>query len=345
MALSSRTRHNSRTTVYNKDLTTDIEWQEVNPLNRALLKSFVSYLVANDKSDATIKQYLSQLKIFFTWNLRENLNRFFVDIKKRDFVNFFGYGRNELGWSPNRLASMRSVLSSLSNYIENILDDEYPTFRNVVKVLEPIKIEPVREKTILSCEMVENTLDYLKEKNEIQMACWLALLYSSGIRRTECTQIKVEFFQEQNIVFDLMYKTSKIRTKGSGKKGKQVSRYVFKYTFEPYLKAWLEEREKLGIKSEYLFVTRNGNGEYIPAKISTFNTWAQRLSVMMEINFYPHCMRHLWTTKLMNAGYPASIIQKLQNWASVDMVSVYDDTTDEDLMGKFFENLKKIQGE
>ena len=137
-----------RTTVYNEGLTSEKEWQEVNDKNKKLLKEFVRYCVANDKSPKTCEQYEAQLKIFFCWNLRENDNKFFIDVKKRELVNFFGWGR-EVGWSPCRLASLRAVLSSFSNFIERILDEDYPTFRNIVKVLEPIALDHVREKTVM----------------------------------------------------------------------------------------------------------------------------------------------------------------------------------------------------
>ena len=102
----------ARKTVYNEDLSK--EWQVINPKNQKLLKEFIRYCVANDKSPQTRAQYESQLKIFFCWNYRENEDKFFVDVKKRDFINFFGWGR-EIGWSPCRLASLRAALSSFSN--------------------------------------------------------------------------------------------------------------------------------------------------------------------------------------------------------------------------------------
>ena len=60
----------ARTTVYNEDLSK--EWQIINPKNQKLLKEFIRYCVANDKSLQTCTQYESQLKIFFCWNYREN---------------------------------------------------------------------------------------------------------------------------------------------------------------------------------------------------------------------------------------------------------------------------------
>ena len=48
----------ARTTVYNEDLSK--EWQITNPKNQKLLKEFIRYCVANDKSPQTCNQYESQ---------------------------------------------------------------------------------------------------------------------------------------------------------------------------------------------------------------------------------------------------------------------------------------------
>ena len=326
-----------RATVYNKILKTSEDWAEVNNINKKLTRDFLRYCSANDRSPSTMRQYAEELQIFFVWNKRENGNKMFTAIRKREFISFFGYGRIDLGWSPNRLASFRAVLSSLSNYIERILDDEYPEFKNIVKVLEPIHIETVREKTVITTEQMEEALQKLTDLGQVQEACWLALLFSSGMRKAEVAQMKVEYFTPDNLAFDIMYKTPKIRTKGRGEKGKQVPRYIFKYLFQPYFDKWMGKRAELGIDNEYLFVVKKKEG-YVPATVVTFNSWSQRISTLMGIDFYMHSARHAWTTWLKKQGYPDSVIQKLQQWASADMVSVYNDTSDEEEIEQFFKN-------
>lgn len=326
-----------RKTTYNKNLVTEEKLGRLLPQNVLLLQDFISYLSASDKSPQTIYQYKNQLQIFFCWNEERNGNKFFIDIKKREFINFFGYLGNELKASPNRISSVKAVLSSLSNYIERVLDDEYPNFKNSIKALEPIVKTAVREKTILSNEQIDECLKKLVESGKYQIACALALFASSGVRKSEIIQMKVEYFTEDNVVLNCMYATEKIRTKGRGKQGKRVSRYVFKDSFDEYLHLWLKERERLGIKSEWLFVTYH-DGNYQQAKITTINSWAEKISSLLNVDFYPHCTRHYWCTKAKREGYPDSVIQKLQNWSSMEMVSVYNDMDDMEELEKFFKN-------
>ena len=329
----------ARKTVYNDDLSK--EWQVVNKKNQKLLNEFIRYCISNDKSPQTCSQYESQLKVFFCWNYRENEDKFFVDIKKRELVDFFGWGR-EVGWSPCRLASLRAVLSSLSNYIERILDEEYPSFRNIVKVLEPIHLEAVREKTIIEKDDIMAGIERLVALGEYQYACFLSLLFSSGMRKSEAAQMKVSFFttKKQDGLGGLAYVTPKIRTKGHGARGKQVPRYVFKETFDKYFELWLKEREKLGIEIDDLFVIKSTDGKYQPAKAQNFSHWAVKIGELIGVNsLYCHSLRHAFTTYLKRQNFPTDIVQKIQSWGSADMVARYDDRTESEELDVFFSQL------
>ena len=147
------------------------------------------------------------------------------------------------------------------------------------------------------------------------------------------------FQQNKKDVFNgLAYATPKIRTKGHGAKGKQIPRYIFKASFDKYLNLWLDKRKELNIENEYLFVVKN-NGEYVAASISTFNSWIKRIGDEMGVDLYAHSLRHAFTTYLKKQGYPVDIIQKIQNWASADLVGVYVDSTNEEELDGFFKQL------
>ena len=103
----------------------------------------------------------------------------FVDIKKRDIMNFQNYLIKQ-GLSPARIRVLRSSISSLSNFIENILDEEekYENFRNIVNKIPAPTLQAVREKTVISDEEVEVLLDTLVKKNKIQQIQVLYLLFA-----------------------------------------------------------------------------------------------------------------------------------------------------------------------
>ena len=311
-----------RSTVYHDNITQD--YDKVSKQNRDLVKHFLQYCKSNNRSPQTIKQYDNWLRVFFCWNYAENDDKFFVDLKKRDFVNYFGYLR-DLDVSSNRIASLKSVLSALSNEIELLYEDEYPTFKNQLRSLEAVHITTVREKTVLSNQDLVNILSSLVENEEYQAACYLALVCASGSRKAEMIQMKVDFFVPENEVFDgYMYATPLIRSKGRGKEGKRIKKYVIKEAFQPYFDLWIKEREKLGINSEYLFVSKKG-GEYIPATISTANTLASKISEVGGVDFYSHSGRHFFATLLKRQNFPDDIIVQIFSWADSSMIKVYND--------------------
>ena len=326
-----------RTTVYN-NIVTEEKMKQVNPDNITLMEDFLDYLSSVDRSKTTINAYHNDLKIFWCWNLDFNKNKFFVEMNKREFAKFQNYGLTILGWSSNRVRRVKSTLSSLSNFIEDICDDEYEGFRSIVKKIEnPVK-EPVREKTVLTEEQIQYLLDTLIEKERYQQACAVALAIYSGCRKAELTRFKVSYFNEENIIHNSMYATpEKIRCKGrGGKVGKLLKKYTL-LDFKPYFELWMKKRQELGIDNEWLFVSFNSeNGKYEQAKVTTMDSFAETCSKILDTPFYFHCLRHALCTKLCKNNYPPKIIQEYFGWASQDLISVYDDSEAVDDFGKYF---------
>lgn len=327
-----------RSTVYNDNITSS--WDKVSKENKQLVNDFIKYCKSNDKSPQTIHQYEEWLKVFFCWNYDENDDKFFVDLKRRDFVYYFGWCR-DLGMSANRIASLKSVLSSLSSEIELLYEDVYPQFHNQLRALEPVKISTVREKTVISNQQMTEILEKLVEEKEYQIACYLALACASGSRKAELLQMKVNFFTPEREVFDgYMYCTPEIRSKGQGKRGKIIKKYVIKELFQPFLNLWLKEREEKGITMDSLFVTKK-DGEYVPATVSTANSFAAKISKIFDIDYYTHSSRHFFCTYLKRMKLPDDVITQIFGWSNSDMIKIYSDIPAEEILGEFFTNFIK----
>lgn len=219
----------ARTTVYNH-ITTEEKIAEINENNTWLINEFLEYLASIDRAPQTLRSYKSDLHIFFVWNIDFNNNKDFVKLTKREIAKFQNYAINEWHWSPRRVRRVKSTLSSMSLFIENILDDEegYENFRPIIKKIESPVNEAVREKTIFSDEQVELLMDTLVERKEYEKACAVAIAAYSGMRKAEILQMKMEYFNDDHLVFDCLYKTDKIRAKGRGQLGKQINKYVMK---------------------------------------------------------------------------------------------------------------------
>jgi len=319
-------------------------WVDVNDKNKKLIEQFLREKNTRS-SDATLKNYESDLEIFFTWNLLNNDNKFFIDIKKLEFSEFFSYATEELQWGSARFSRMRSVLSSLSNFIEKYMDDEYPSYRNLIlKSVENMPRSTRREKTVLKEEQINKLFEYLDGHEEYQISCWLALAIGSGSRFSEILRFTTDIIDVNNLVFnDIFIETSKaIKTKGRTKQGKMLTKYIIKDIFWERYNRWLPVREKIlsNNNKEHNFIFIKSNGE--PAKQGTARTWVKSIESILQIPFYPHALRHYITTYLSGIGLPYSLIKDIFGWESVDMVGVYDDTTSKDKKWSELEEFKRI---
>jgi len=334
----------ARKTVYNK-IFNEEDWAKVNPDNKQLFEEWIMYLQSTDKSKGTILQYTNDMRILFIFLMKRCNNKFVIDLNKRDIIAFQGYSINTWGHSSNRTRRIRSCLSSLCNFVENIMDDLYPDFRNIVNKIEaPVK-KPVREKTILTEEQVEKLLKELVETKQYQKACVFALAANCGARLSELVRFKVSYFNESNLQNNAYYKTpEKIKIKGRGRDGSRKYKFILKNGFQEYFDLWMQERERLGITNEELFVTRR-NGEWIPASDHTLQSWKTTFSRILDESFYFHSLRHYLTTKLRANNIPDRVIKDWFGWETIDMIEIYDDNEAEDSFADFFkeDGIQKVE--
>ena len=312
---------------------------QVNGNNRELKKEFLNYLKAINRSEGTIRQYGSDLDIFFCWVLQNAGNKDFNKITKRDIIAFQGWLINDNQNSPARVSRLKATISSLSNFCENILSDEeedYASFRSIVRKIENPPLQPVREKTVWEEEELEELLKKLTDSGEFEKACMLALGVYSGRRKSELCRFRVSDFQDDKLVCGgALYKSDPIRTKGRGD-GKIIPCYTLAKKFQPYLDNWLKERKEKQIESEWLFPDQNDpNGQIA---ISTLNSWANVFSRMSGRDFYWHSLRHAFTTGLAKAGIPDGVIQSIVSWESADMVRLYKDIDADEEIGMYFQD-------
>jgi integrase len=331
-------RHTYRNKITSNELT-----EKINPKNIELMDRFLKEK-STRTSDKTIVVYHSNMIMFFTWNLLHNTNKFFVDIKKLEFADFFSFAVDELKVGSAKLNNMRSVLSSFSAFIEKFYDEEFPTFRNVIlKVVESSPREIRREKAILTDEQVENLLQHLKE-TDTQRACWLALAITSGARFAELLNFEADLIDENRTAFgDLFLETVRqIKTKGRGKSGKLLYKYILRDKFLPFYRAWVEERDKIlkekNLQHNFLFIKQDGD----PATETTIRGWVENFEKYLGVPFYAHSCRHYITTLLSKKNIPSVLIKEIMGWSSLEMIEIYNDTTARDRQYPELDGLKVI---
>ena len=328
---------------FKKKITNEASLQNINPKNKKLQELFIK-----DKdrkcSEATIKGYISDLNIFFCWVEQNCENKYYPEMKKYEISDFFSYCVNDLQWNGKRFARMRSVLSNLSEVVIKYYDEDFPTFRNVINsIIDPIPKDPVRKKTIITEEELQKLLDYLFETEQYTDACLLALAVYSGARVTELSLFQVEDIDVERTAFGGLFleTVNEIRTKGFGKRGKMIHKYILKDLFMPYYTKYMEVRkeivERTGSMEKSLFLQRNGK----PAKVSTFNCWIAKWGEYLGKDLYFHAWRHMFVTTLVKQGVSKDIIMAIVGWSS-DMVEIYTDIEAKDR--NWDRDIEKLKG-
>lgn len=271
----------------------------------------------------------------------------------KDIIRWNSYILEEFEWSSSRANRVKAVLNGLGDYIEKVEqedDEDLKDYRNLFTKFEGLPKEAVRKKSVFSKEEIDLIIDKLVENGKIQEACAIAFATSSGCRKSEIARIKFDWFSDENIIYDSFWKTpEQIVTKG--KKGTTVlqTKYTLISSFEKMLNLWKEEREKLGIDSEWLFVKYNSQEDkWEQANDKTLDNFARYINSLeiVDKHFYWHSMRHWLVTYLSENKIPNDTIQSLFSWATSDMVNLYNDRdTAIDNLGEFFskDGIKEVK--
>lgn len=326
---------------YRKVITSQELIEQINPENQKLVDRFLKNF-ATKRSPNSVISYRSNLNIFFTWNLIYNDNEFFIDLKKFNLLDFFDFCCSELKWGSNRYAQMHSCLSSFSTFIENIFDEKYPMFRNLLPKIEKLPKETVRKKSVFKKDELDHLMNCLGSQEKIQEQCLLALIMSSGSRASELIRFTTDMIDENHTAFDGLFleTTEDIRVKGRGVNGKYIPRYLIKDIFLPYYKKWLPVREQIMKETckEHNFIFIRSDGE--PALLSTIRSWMERWDDVLDKHWYPHAGRHFWCSYLLSIGLEKQLVQELQAWSSDALVDIYNDNTAKDMKWKGLDKLR-----
>lgn len=261
------------------------EWKLVNEENKLMIEDFLEEYRQRKRKATTIKQYYNDLRIVMLYIYRKLKNKTILELNKKDFRRFSLYLTEELGVSNARANRLMSAVRSLLTYIED--DDEYDYDNNIAKKVKGLPKDPVRtneDDFFLTFEQVMKLRNELIQRNKIQDAVLLMLMFDSGGRRNEVFQVKKEGLLEGN-------RTNVV----IGKRGKKFPLRYLDDTRE-LIKEYLVQRGEDDIDSLWII----GNGDK-KKQIENSNVLYERVvgasKILSEIegrliSFFPHSLRH-----------------------------------------------------
>ena len=259
-------------------------YEKVNKESKLVLEDYILELKAKGRAVSTIEQYVFDIRMYLCYIYENANNKSILELKKRDFRNFF-LMLQETGKSSARI---NRVQSSLRNLLEFVVDDEdeyEDYYQNPMKKIKSIEKNPTREIVFLEDKEIDYLLNYLIEHNKIQKALYVSLSYDSAGRRNEIIQVEKYSFldDEKSTTNEVVGKRSKKFTLMYSNRTKEIA------------KKWLEERGEDDIDS--LWVSYY-NGEARPLRYETLYAWAISFRSILESEYdkdlplNPHSFRH-----------------------------------------------------
>lgn len=209
-------------------------------------------------------------------------------------------------------ASINRKVSSLKSFYKFLLKtkqiDTSPLLKHkALKAPKKIQI-PFSEKEL---DMVLNQIMYKEGFEGVRDKLIVDLFYTTGIRRTELINLKI-----QNV--DLSNKTIKV----IGKRNKE--RIIPILTIiEEQIKKYLSERSSIQEvkESDYFFLLSNGvklNDSFVYRLINCYFS-----NVSEKVKKSPHILRHTFATHLLNNGADINSVKELLGHSSLASTQVY----------------------
>ena len=266
------------------NLYSDEVYEKVNKESKLVLEDYILELKAKGRAVKTIEQYAFDCRMFMCYVFDNMNNKSLLELKRRDFRNFFLF-LNETGKSSARINRIQSSIRNLLQFAEDDEDywEDYET--NPMRKIKSVEKQPVKDIVFLTDEQVTFLIDYLLEKGKTQKALYVSLSYSSAGRRNEVVQVRKDGFLENGV-----HKTLAV----TGKRGKKFP-LMYDDRTKDIAKQWLEERGEDDVDSLWISYY---NGQPRPLQYETLYQWAISFRSILEAEYdeeiplNPHSFRH-----------------------------------------------------
>ncbi len=299
-------------------------------MNEDLLKymdKFIKYLT-NEKRypSTTINSYSKDLDNYYSFITLKKIN--YKTITKEEIRSYLKY-LDELKYSNSTISRM---LSSLRHFYTYLVTNNVITTNQFKLIKNPKKIKKLPN--FLQGDELDKIFSSIDTKTPLGLRNRLIieLLYATGLRVSEITNLKIN-----NI--DIHNKEIKVIGKGSKERIVFFGDYASKYLQE-YL-SWARPSLLKNHKSEYLLINNNGDKlqsrgvEYIIDEIVKVASLKHHIS--------PHVLRHTFATDMLNNGADLKSVQELLGHSSLSTTQIYTHITNERLRSVYLKSFPRQQ--
>ena len=292
------------------------------------MNDFKDYLIylkrERNYSKLTLKSYSDDAIKFFDY--LNNNKKNYLHVTKEDIREYLKF-LNDRKLKASSISRMMTSLRVFYDYLlvnEKIENNPFKLIRN-----------PKKEKKLpnyLKYEEFENLLNSIKNDDDISIRnkMIIELLYASGIRVSELTNIKLD---------DINFSDKSIKVVGKGSK----TRIVY---FGEYAKRIMNDyingpRNELlnGKKSNYLLINRFGNNLTSHGVEEALDKVVRQSSLKHKIS--PHVLRHTFATHLLESGADLRTVQTLLGHESLSTTQIYTHVSNDYLRMQYLKSFNR----
>ncbi|NKC60062.1 tyrosine recombinase XerC [Vagococcus fluvialis] len=286
------------------------------------LEDFLRYIIVERQySQKTKEAYEEDIKSFFEF-LESTGDANYLNVTLQDiriylsFLHDQSYSRNTIS---RKLSSLRSFYQFLTK--NNILDENPFSY-----------VQMKRQQSKLPRFFYEKEMDVLFDTVkgdrplDIRNRAILEVLYGTGIRVAECTNIKLQDIDFDTSVFLIFGKGGKERYVPFGSFAHDAILEYLNTTRVELMTKYQESHDFLFVNNRGAPITEAGI-QYVLKKI------IEKSSLTTDI--HPHMFRHTFATHLLNNGADLRTVQELLGHSSLSSTQIYTHVTTDTLQKSY----------
>lgn len=302
------------------------DWQNLTFEHLKLLKQYYEYLCfQKNASKHTIRAYLSDLTRFFIYLQNNHIS--FKNVQITDIRNYF-LKRSGIDLKKNltekKICSTTqkrniSSIKSFYRYLQKLnIIEENPVVihlpKTPKKLPESFKYYEFQKLFDYFESNLRKEIDLTKRILLIRDRCIIEMLYSTGMRISELTRLRLD-----DVIINMDKPSLKEEIKVKGKRNKERYVYLGSYAMIA-LKEYLSVRDQFYPIDDSLFLNKSG-------RAITDRGIRDRLKLYQYLiqisNMYPHKFRHSFATDLLNEGLDIRSLQEMLGHSSLSTTQIY----------------------
>ncbi len=213
------------------------------------------------------------------------------------------------GLSPRSAARRLSALRQMHRFF---VSESYRADDPLAHVEAPRAGRPLPK--ILSEADVQNLLDAAHAASDVdggRLACFLEILYSSGLRVSELASLKLSALSRDGRF---------LVVRGKGRKERLVPLAAAALAA---IAAWRQTRDPRHAKSPFLFPSDAAAGHTTPARIAQLLKDLAPTAGIAPGRLSPHVLRHAFASHLVDRGADLRAVQQMLGHADIATTQIY----------------------